>query len=122
MSDSILNRRRFIQRITVLGAATVGAGYLTACGPGEGGGEGEGEGGGETAALDCTDVSALDESQVAVRTSLEYVEMSETEGENCTNCQQYQVPDTEGSCGTCLVVPGPINPEGWCSSWAEKVS
>ena len=121
MSDSILTRRNFIQRLTVVGAATIGASYLVACG-GESGESGEAGEAGEAMALDCSDVSSLSADQQATRTALQYVEASDVEGQNCTNCQQYQVPATEGGCGTCLVVPGTINPNGHCSSWAEKVS
>ena len=121
MSDSILTRRNFIQRLTVVGAATVGASYLVACGGGASEG-GEGTEGGEAMALDCSDVSALSAEQQATRTALQYVEASDVEGQNCANCQQYQAPATEGSCGACLVVPGTINAAGHCSSWAEKVS
>lgn len=102
----------------MVGAVTVGAGYLAACG-----GSGSGtEGGGETAALDCSDVSALTDDQKLTRESLGYVEATTDPAKLCTNCQQFQVPAAEGSCGTCLVVPGPINPDGYCTAWVEKVS
>lgn len=120
MTETNLSRRSFIQRLAVVGAASVGATYIVACG-GDGGAAGEGEGG-STAALDCTDVSALSPEEQATRTALQYVDVSVTEGKDCTNCQQYQAAADASSCGTCLVVPGSINPVGYCSSWAEKVS
>lgn len=122
MRKTDLTRRTFIQRIAVASAATVGTTYLAGCG---GGGEtdsGADGGGEEAAALNCNDVSALSEADVATRNALEYVELSTEEGKDCTNCEQWQDPETDGGCGTCLVVPGPINPAGYCSSWTEKVS
>lgn len=119
MSET-LTRRNFIQRMAVVGTAVVGATGLAACRPKEGA---DTAGGGE-AALACDDVSALTEDEKATRTSLAYVDISTTEGKNCTNCQQHQ-PDAanaEGACGKCLVVPGPIHPLGYCSSWTEKVA
>lgn len=118
MSDT-LTRRNFIQRLAVVGSVVVGAGALAACGS-----EGAESGEGETATLACTDVSALTEDKKTTRTTLNYVDASVTEGKNCTNCQQFQ-PDAAnaaGSCGACLVVPGPINPVGYCDSWAEKTA
>lgn len=120
MSDT-LTRRNFIQRMAVVGTAVVGAAGLAACG---GGTDTGGTEGGEAAALACDDVSALTEDEKATRTSLAYVELSTTEGKECTNCQQFQ-PDAAnaaGACGKCLVVPGSINPKGYCSSWTEKTA
>jgi hypothetical protein len=119
MTETNLSRRSFIQRLAVIGAASVGATYLVACG---GDGDKDDAAGGSTAALDCTDVSALSEDQQATRTALQYVDVSVTEGQNCANCQQYQAAADTAACGACLVVPGSINPAGHCTSWAEKVS
>ncbi|MCE7937294.1 hypothetical protein DCC79_01325 [bacterium] len=120
MRDTDLTRRLFIRRTATLGAVTVGSTYfLAACG---GGAETGGTEGGGTAALDCSDTSALTPQEVETRTSLQYVEKSVTEGKNCLNCQQFQAPATAGECGKCLVVPGSINPDGNCTAWVEKVS
>lgn len=120
MSDT-LTRRNFIQRLAVVGTAVVGAAGLAAC---NGGDSTSTDGGAGTAALACDDVSALTEDEKTTRTSLAYVDASVTEGKDCTNCQQFQ-PDAAnaaGACGKCLVVPGPINPKGYCSSWTEKAA
>ena len=108
-----LNRRDFLARAAALGAAATAGGLLvTACQSGGGGEEG---GGGND--LDCTDTSGLDDQQIAVRESLNYIEETTTEGQRCDNCALYTAAG-EGECGTCSVVPGPINPAGWCTSWA----
>ena len=118
MSDT-LTRRNFIQRLAVVGTVVVGAGALVACTTESAETEKN-----EAASLACDDVSALTEDEKTTRTTLNYVEMSVTEGKNCTNCQQFQ-PDAAnaaGTCGKCLVVPGSINPTGYCDSWSEKAA
>jgi len=119
MSDT-LTRRNFIQRLAVVGTVVAGAGALAACG----GGDSSGESTEGAAALACDDVSALSEADKTTRTSLVYVEKSVTEGQTCSNCQQFQ-PDAAnaaGACGKCLVVPGTINPGGHCNSWTAKTA
>ena len=63
----------------------------------------------------------LKEMRLAVektqRDALQYVEASAVADQNCTNCNQYVEAETAGGCGTCKVVPGPINPNGNCSVW-----
>lgn len=119
MSDT-LTRRNFLQRLAVVGTVVAGAGALAACSGGTTG-ETTGEAG---SALACDDVTALTEDEKTTRTSLVYVEKSVTEGQTCTNCQQFQ-PDAAnaaGACGKCLVVPGTINPGGHCNSWTAKTA
>lgn len=106
-----LSRRTFLERAALLGAAAIaGPALLTAC---NGGGGGEGEGGG----LTCTDTSGLTPQESQMRTTLNYVDASATEGQNCTNCALYTA-GADGECGGCTLLQGPIHPEGWCSSWA----
>jgi len=119
LSPEGYSRRSFLQRMAALGVLAVGASQLAGCGGDSGGDAGSD---GEAAALDCSDPASLSEADVAQRDALQYVEASTTSGQNCTNCQQYVLPATEGSCGTCQVVPGPINPDGWCSVWVEKTA
>lgn len=126
MASSVISRRAFLERCAVLGAA-VGAGSLiAACSSETTNGNAAnnmagGDTGGEAVALDCTDTSALTETDLATREGLEYVDMSVNPDQNCLNCEHYEEGEPN-ACGTCALVPGPINPEGWCASWAEKVS
>jgi len=120
MRETDLTRRSFIQRSAFVSVAAIGTSQLLAgCGGGQTGGE---TGGDQAAALDCSDTTALTPEQVQTRTSLVYVEKSTTEGKMCSNCQQYQAPAEAGACGTCLVVPGTINPDGHCTAWVEKTT
>lgn len=110
--DDKLTRRELFRRSAVLGAVAAGGGsLLAACGDDGNGGEGE---------LTCTDTSGLKQAQIQTRKSLKYTDTSTKKDQNCANCNFYKAPQQKGGCGTCTVVPGPIHPEGWCSSWAKK--
>jgi hypothetical protein len=105
-----ISRRELIKRsLVVLGAATGGAALLSACDSG-------GDSGG---ALSCNDLSGLDEQQKQTRTSLEYVEKTPDPAKTCSNCNFWQAGQPN-ACGSCTLVQGPINPEGYCKSWVAK--
>lgn len=119
------SRRAFLQRMAALGLVAGVAPQLIGCGGDSGGGTGAGsgagtggEGGGAASDLNCDDPAALNDVDVSTRTALGYVEVSTTDGQTCTNCLQFEAP-ANGGCGTCKVVPGTINPAGWCSVWVE---
>lgn len=133
MSDdeSKLNRREFLVRAGMIGAAATGVGMYAGCDKGGGGGQksggsksggkgGSDKGGGGGSELSCTDTSGLKESQIKTRKSLEYVDKSPKSDKNCENCQLYQPPENEGECGGCQSVPGPIHPKGYCTAWVKK--
>ena len=53
--------------------------------------------------------------------SLQYVPQSAKEGQKCSNCQLYT--PGEGGVGKCMLFQqGVVNENGWCMSWAQKVS
>ena len=62
------------------------------------------------------DLPLVDPSS-AQATALQYVEVSEVEGQNCANCSLYQ--GEEGSeQGACPLFPGmAVKAEGWCSAY-----
>jgi hypothetical protein len=133
MSEEKLDRRTFFKRAATLGAAVTGAGALLSACKSEGGGSADksagtsggtgsaakqpkGGGGGE---LNCMDAPDLTKAQKNTRKSLKYADSSDKEGEYCDNCQYWEPAKNEGECGGCQVVPGPIHPKGWCSSWMK---
>jgi hypothetical protein len=133
MSEEKLDRRTFFRRAATLGAAVTGAGALLSACKSEGGGSAEksagtsggtgsaakqpkGGGGGE---LNCMDAPGLTKAQKNTRKSLKYADSSDKEGQLCDNCQYWEPAKNEGECGGCQVVPGPIHPKGWCSSWTK---
>ncbi len=72
--------------------------------------------------LNCKDTSGLNTAAQQLRTALEYQDRSpHGEAKNCVNCQFYRVAP-KNECGACTLVQGPINPGGYCNSWASKES
>ena len=72
--------------------------------------------------LSCVDTSSLPPQDIQLRTSLAYVDRSPDAAKVCSNCQQFNAPAAAGSCGSCKLVKGPINPAGYCNSWAAKAA
>ena len=131
MDNKDITRRDFIQRVSLFGAAGIGAGsLLAACGGGE---QPAATPSAETPAaapeapmaeesFTCMDTTGLTEAEVEMRTTLKYVDKSTEEGKQCDNCALW-VAAAEGSqCGTCQTVKGPIHPEGYCTIWAQRTA
>lgn len=103
--DDKLSRREVLQRSAGLGALVV-LGSAAACHK-------------APAALACTDTTGLAAADIQVRTSLGYEDVSTQPGKSCSVCLQF-IPGAPNACGTCKVVKGPINPNGYCKSFAAK--
>lgn len=124
------SRRAFLQRLAALGVAGLGlSGFLAACGGGEEPvDELEGEMGPETegdvseAVAECDDYTGLSEQELQKREALEYVAESPNPNQVCSNCRFYTQPEGEDVCGGCQLFAGPVNPGGYCTSWAEMPS
>jgi hypothetical protein len=74
----------------------------------------------KSAPLSCTDTTGLAAADLQARTALAYEDASTDPTKTCTKCLQYNAAPAEGSCGTCKVVKGPINPNGSCKAFAPK--
>jgi hypothetical protein len=72
--------------------------------------------------LSCTDATGLSAAEMMVRTSLGYVDRSPDEKKDCKACAQFVPAQAAATCGTCRVVKGPINPEGYCKSFVAKAT
>jgi hypothetical protein len=110
-----LSRRKFLQvSLGTTAVAGIFAGsaatLLSGCKSGGGGG---------SKALSCTDTSSLAPMDAQLRTALGYIDATPNPSQKCLTCIQY-VPAAPDACGTCKLVKGPINPEGYCKSWAAK--
>jgi hypothetical protein len=104
--DEKLSRRDVLQKSAAFGIlAAFGAG-AAACKS-------------EPAKLSCVDTTSLSSADAQVRVSLGYVDQTTMPGKDCTKCQQY-LPGPENACGGCKVLRGPINPAGYCKSFAAK--
>jgi hypothetical protein len=117
MSDSSdsLSRRDFLQTVSAVGLAGLGVSpLLTGCGGGDG----------SKQPLDCTDASDLSAAKQkrrkTMRKSLKYKSESPKKNKQCANCNLWQKPASGEQCGGCQLIPGPINPNGYCTSWTEK--
>lgn len=62
----------------------------------------------------------VDRTSVRLRTILQYVEESPHGGKNCRVCLQY-VRRSGQPCGNCRLFSGPVQPGGYCLSWARQV-
>ena len=130
MDKKDISRRDFIQRMTLFGAAGIGAGSLLAsCG----GGEQPAATPSETPApaapeapaadtFSCMDTSGLNEQELAARTNLHYVDESTVDGKDCENCALYVAAAEGAQCGTCQTIKGPIHPRGYCDIWSAKTA
>ena len=77
-------------------------------------------GGCSEAPIDCTDTSALGTADRQLRVSLGYQDQSPFgKDKSCLNCDFFESAG-RNQCGTCTLIQGPINPGGYCKSWAAK--
>ena len=71
--------------------------------------------------LICTDRSDLTPAQKAQRGAQHYVDASPMgKSKNCDNCAVFQ-PAADHACGSCLILPGPIHPAGYCDAWTDII-
>lgn len=71
--------------------------------------------------LSCEGSDQVSEDQKAIRVALRYADASPISTRTCDNCKLYTDPAPNVTCGGCKVVPGPIHPKGWCSSWYARM-
>jgi hypothetical protein len=128
-NDSV-SRRRFLQSLSLAGLMGLSGSVLAACGGGGDSGGSADDAGADagadasatTAQADCSDLSGLTDAQKQQRTQmaqqLQYVEESPEAEKNCANCALYKQPEGGSECGGCQLFPGPVYPEGYCTSWA----
>jgi hypothetical protein len=70
-------------------------------------------------AAECPGYNDLSDGDLAVRRTLNYVDQTPNPGEYCHNCQ-FKTDEQFGDCIGCQLFPGPVAPEGWCSSWVVE--
>lgn len=104
MKKDALSRREMLRSAALVGTAGLLPAWLLGCGKKE---------------LSCTDTAGLAAADLTMRTTLGYVDASPEGAKSCANCMLYK-PAAADACGGCQVVKGPINPKGYCKSWAAK--
>ena len=131
MDNKDITRRDFIQRVTLFGAAGVGASsLLAACGGCEQPAatpepEAPAAAPDPPAAAEgftCTDTTGLTEQELAARTTLNYVDKSTMEGKQCDNCALWVAAAEGAQCGGCQTIKGPIHPMGYCDIWSAQTA
>lgn len=130
MSKKELSRRDFLLKTTAFGAVALGStAIISACGGGQEQPQTEAPAAEPAPAPEaapmadagCGDVSGLTDSEVQMRQTLQYVDVSPKPDQLCSNCQLYVEATGGASCGGCQIIKGPIAPGGYCTSWAQKV-
>lgn len=107
-----LNRKDFFKKAALVGISAVSLpAFLESCG-----------GGNKKAPVSdpCTDTSGLTAEQLQTRKTFQYLGKSPHKDKYCTLCQFFIPPKGNAHCGTCQVVKGPINPDGYCNSFIKK--
>jgi hypothetical protein len=121
-----VSRRGFIQKISALGLASLGASaVLAGCGSDDSSDSASDDASTTASAdLECDDLSGLTDTEKKRRAAqvdaLNYVDQTENPDQNCANCLFYQQPTGGSECGKCQLFPGPVHPNGWCSTWQAK--
>jgi hypothetical protein len=101
-----LSRRQLLHGGVKIGLAIFGANMVAACGK---------------KTLKCNDTIGLAPDDVKTREqTYAYQDASPDPRKTCSGCQQFQAPPQANSCGTCKLLKGPVNPNGYCKSWAAK--
>jgi hypothetical protein len=69
----------------------------------------------------CNNTAKLSEGAKLTRKTLKYVSHSSNKDKVCHNCLFWIKPKTQNDfCGKCEIIPGLINPEGYCESWKSS--
>jgi hypothetical protein len=66
----------------------------------------------------CVDPEELSSTDYQFRKYVKYTEASTTPGKTCGGCAFFK--PGPGECGSCQVVGGSINAQGYCTSWEQR--
>ena len=67
-----------------------------------------------------THTTGLSADEAQARTALGYEDRSDDPQRACDRCVQWIAAPSEGACGGCKVLKGPISPAGTCKAFAAK--
>ena len=70
--------------------------------------------------LVCNEPGQLSDSEMSMRTSLGYADVSPNPAETCGGCQYFTAQGSGAGCGSCQLLPGQVSSEGRCNSWSAK--
>lgn len=69
----------------------------------------------------CPGEDSLNSDAKTARATLKYVDNSTISNKTCDNCRFYTRPPSGNICGGCQVLPGPVHPKGYCTSWVAQM-
>ena len=68
----------------------------------------------------CTDLSTLNENDLATRKNFNYIDVSPLKDKTCSQCNLYISSEPNNSCGKCMLFKGPVQSTGSCTYWTQK--
>jgi hypothetical protein len=116
---SRISRKDFVKNLFISGVMLLGGSTLmAACG----GNQNKTQSPASNQSLNdpCSDVSNLSDSDLATRKQFNYMGRTPNKDKFCSNCLHWRGLTGNGPCGTCELVKGPINPNGYCDQWMQK--
>lgn len=70
--------------------------------------------------LVCNQPGQLSNSEISMRASLGYADVSPNPGQICGGCMYFTAEGSGGGCGSCTLLKGRVSSEGLCNSWGAK--
>jgi hypothetical protein len=107
MSGEPRSRRDLLRTLRDLGGLALVVGGAAACKK-------------EMAAFSCSETAGLAPDEQSARTTLAYVEPAADKTRTCASCQQFVPAPSDGACGSCKVLKGPVHPNGTCKVFTAK--
>jgi hypothetical protein len=107
MSGERRSRRDLLLTLRDLGGLALALGGAAACKR-------------ETAAFSCAESAGLAPDEQSARATLAYVEPAADKARACASCQQFVPAPSDGACGACKVLKGPVHPNGTCKVFTAK--
>lgn len=137
MAKEEMTRKEFFKRLTLLSTSVSGSVlFLSACGsPGRKRTDhleempdsarynsSEMTNINETRPEACNNITELTANQKSVRSAQQFTVNTPFKKRYCSNCLYFKAPDSRSGspCGSCTIVPGPIDPGGYCKSWKSE--
>jgi hypothetical protein len=115
-----INRKNFLKNAAALTLTGIGVlGFLESCGNEKKGSEPQKS---EANTGPCSDLSGLSDADKQTRDLYRYVSNSPHDDKKCFMCNYFTPPKGDAKCGSCQIVKGPINPNGYCTSFVKKIS
>lgn len=75
----------------------------------------------EALPVSCEDMDNLRPSDLNLRQTYGYVEVTPVQDQLCSNCNLYLPYSHLKACGSCLLFKGPVKEGAYCTSWTPQV-